>query len=263
MIKSSMGKEKMKKGQVTLFIIIGIIIISAVLVFFLYIQPTYFPGGGGKPGFEGCVERELETSISEIGVNGGFANPEFYYLYQGEKIPYLCYTNLYYKSCVNQKPLLKQHFEENLKKAVEEKINRCFESSLDDLRSQGYSVLGEKGDLSLELVPGKVSVIYDAPVVIQKESTQKFTQFNFDINSPIYEMLMIATSIVQFETSFGDSDTDAFMLYYPNLIVRKLKQGEGTTIYIIEDKNSQTKFQFASRSFAWPAGYGVSEGVYG
>ncbi len=252
-----------KKGQVTIFIIVGIVIVAAVLVWFLWIQPTYFPSAGGKPGFEGCVETAIEDGLEEIGATGGFVNPEFYYLYQGKKVPYYCYTNLYYNACVVQKPFLKQHFEEGLRLVAKEKIDRCFESSLENLKSRGYTVIGGVGDLSLELVPGKVAVVYDAPVVIQRDAAQKFTKFAFDMNSPIYEMVMVATSIVQFETAFGDADTDGFMLYYPDLIVRKMKQSEGTTIYIIEDKISETKLQFASRSFAWPAGYGISEGVYG
>ena len=252
--------KRYSRGQVTIFIIVGIIIVAAVLVFFLWLKPTYFPGDNVKPGFGGCVERAVEKAVEELGINGGFAEPEFYYSYQGEKVPYLCYTNLYYKPCINQKPFLKQHFEENLEKSIRTRIDSCFESSLNDLRSQGYEVVGEKGDLSIEIVPGKISVIYDAPVVIQKSSTQKFTKFSFDVNSKIYDILMIATSIVQYETAFGDADMDSFMLYYPDLLVRKIKQSEGTTIYTLEDKQTQTKFQFASRSFAWPAGYGLSEG---
>ena len=66
---------------------------------------------------------------------------------------------------------------------------------------------------------------------------------------------MIATSILQFESSLGDSDTDALMLYYPEYIVSKIKRQDGTTVYILEHKISGIKFQFASRSLAWPAGY--------
>ena len=71
-------------------------------------------------------------------------------------------------------------------------------------------------------------------------------------------MLMIATSILQFETSYGDSDISTLMLYYPDMAIEKVKRSDGTTIYIIEDKQSKLKFQFASRSYAWPPGYGIS-----
>ena len=74
-------------------------------------------------------------------------------------------------------------------------------------------------------------------------------------------MLMIATSIVQFETKYGDSDTSALMGFYPDYSIDKIKRSDGTTIYIIEDKQTKLKFQFATRSYAWPAGYGLDSGL--
>ena len=68
---------------------------------------------------------------------------------------------------------------------------------------------------------------------------------------------MVSTSIIQSETKYGESDTTTLMLLYDYLIIDKLRQGDGTTIYILEDNNLGTKFQFASRSYAWPPGYGA------
>jgi hypothetical protein len=50
------------------------------------------------------------------------------------------------------------------------------------------------------------------------------------------------------------------MNYYHDLKVEKKKQLDGTNIYILTDRNNENKFQFASRSVAWPPGYGA-EGV--
>jgi len=68
-------------------------------------------------------------------------------------------------------------------------------------------------------------------------------------------MLMIATSLLQFEAKYGDSDTSSMMIYYPDYIIDKIKRDDGTTVYILENKEFGNKFQFASRSLAWPAGY--------
>jgi hypothetical protein len=37
--------------------------------------------------------------------------------------------------------------------------------------------------------------------------------------------------------------------------MQKIKQDDGTTLYIIENKKTGEKFQFASRSLAFPPGY--------
>jgi len=244
-----------KPAQVTIFIIIAILIVSAILIFFLYIQPTYFAPGSEKMEIERCIEKSIQDEINILGSQAGFAEPEFYYLYKNDRIGYLCYTNLYNKPCVVQKPFLKEHFEEQLKKTAGEKILQCYEDSIDNLKSRGYEVVAGTPGVNIELQPKSVIATLNAPVVISSESSQRFTKFTSIISSPIYDEVSIATSLLQYETKYGDSDISTLMIFYPNLIIDKIKRDDGTTVYIIQDKAVKTKFQFASRSYAWAAGY--------
>jgi len=57
--------------------------------------------------------------------------------------------------------------------------------------------------------------------------------------------------------TFGDAETTTYMNYYRDLKVEKKKKTDGTTVYIITDRNDGNKFQFASRSIAWPPGYAI------
>ncbi len=246
-----------KRSQVTLFIIIAIVIVAGLLVYFLWIGPTYV-SPSGKLQFEKCVKEVIEKNIEKLGINGGFVNPEFTILYQDEEIPYLCYTNLYYEPCINQMPFLINNFANNLKEMSEDEIWACYEAGLKELKRQGYEVIEGDKNLEIELNPNRVNVIIDAPVVLGGEGSQKFTRFNIAVDSRIYEMTALATSIIQFETRYGDSDTTSMMTLYPNYRFDKFKQGDGTTIYIIEDKDYGNKFQFASRSLVFPPGYGLN-----
>jgi len=250
-----------KSGQVTIFIIIALVIVALVLVFFLWVRPSYLVGKSGRIGLEGCLDNTIEESVKDLAVKGGFVNPEFTYTYKAEEIPFLCYTNLYYEPCVNQEPFLVSHFQDELLWAISEDIYSCFDNSLDDLRSQGYEVVTGDKSAEIELEIGKVVVHLTAPVVLERESAKRFTEFEIEVNNPIYEILGIATSIVQFETSYGDSDVLTLMQFYPDYLIDKIKQSDGATIYVIEDKISGIKFQFASRSFAWPPGYGQKSGL--
>jgi hypothetical protein len=45
------------------------------------------------------------------------------------------------------------------------------------------------------------------------------------------------------------------MIYYPSLKVEKKKQGEGSTVYILTDRDTDEKFYFAVRSLAIPPGF--------
>lgn len=241
-----------RKGQVTLFILLAIMIVSVVLIFILWARPTYLSGETTGLGFENCIKDAIEPVIDDLGETAGFANAGFSYPYGGQDFVYLCYTNEYYKTCTVQVPFLRTNFQNQLEGVMEEKINVCYENSIDDLKSKGYSVTSGIVNYEILLEPGIVRVEVDAPTVI---GSQKFARFNVKTNSPIYEMVMISTSLLQSEAKYGDSDISEMMRFYPDYIIDKIKRDDGTTIYILENKLFGTKFQFASRSLAWPAGY--------
>ncbi len=255
------GKTKNNRAQITIFIIIAIIIIASVLIFFLFIQPRYFIQENAGLGFETCMQDAVKEELNILSLQGGYINPQLYYLYQNNKIGYLCYTNLYYKTCTVLRPFIKQHLEEQLTKATKEKVVSCYESSLNELKSRGYNIKQGSINYSVLIEPNKIKILLEAPVTLTRQTAQQFSKFNAEINSNFYNMLMIATSILQYETRYGDSDVTSLMVFYPDLIIDKLKQSDGTTIYIIQDKLTKFKFQFASRSLAWPAGYGADTGL--
>lgn len=241
-----------KNGQVTIFILIGILIVSSILVFFLWAKPTYFGDGVGVKGFEGCVEDVLEDGIAELEGRAGFIDADFSYSYLGEELTYLCYTNSFYETCTVQVPFLKNVFDENLEALIRDEVRACYDASLDSLRDQGYEVAAGGIDYNIEIEPGVVRMEIEAPTSV---GTSRVARFNVMLGSPLYEMLMIATSILQFETKYGDADVSSMMLYYPDYYIEKMKRGEGTTVYVLEHKSFGNKFKFASRSLAWPAGY--------
>jgi len=252
----SMKKELNKKGQVTIFILVGIVIVSVILVFFLWARPTYFAETEGRLNFESCVEDVVEESIEELEKKAGLIDPDFTYAYDGEDLAYLCYTADYLETCVVQVPFLKNVFDEGMRSLVRSGIDACYDNSLEELRLQGYSVVA--GDVTYDVLiePGIVSVEIEAPTTVGSE---RLARFNVRVASPVYEMVMIATSIVQFEAELGDSDASSIMLLYPDYVVEKIKRGDGTTVYILESKVYGDVLQFASRSLVFPAGY-VMEG---
>lgn len=245
-------KKENKKAQVTLFIIVAIIIVSGLIVFFIWSGPETFFDKGSNLGFEGCVNNVVEGAIDELSLKAGYINPELTYLYMDEEIPYLCYTEENYQTCVVQKPFLKQHFESELERYLREEIDECYEDSLNNLRSQGYDVRSGKVTYDINFEPGVARTTINAPTAV---GTSSYTKFNAVLNTNIYEILMISNALLQYEAQYGDSDTDTLSNFYPQYSIQKVKRGDGTTIYMVEDKITKTKFQFASKSLVWPAGY--------
>ena len=106
-------------------------------------------------------------------------------------------------------------------------------------------------------MPGKIRIDVSADMsVIKNEVSQRFEGFNVEIDSEMYNLLMLAMSIIDYESTYGDSETSLYMLYYPNLDIQKIKLGDGSTIYILRDVTTGDEFTFASRAQAWPGGYG-------
>ncbi|MBU3924283.1 MAG: hypothetical protein KJ592_05165 [Nanoarchaeota archaeon] len=247
-----MEKSGQDRGQVTIFIIVGIVIVSALLVFFLWAKPTYFSESGTRIGFEGCVEDVVGQAIDELELKAGFIDPKFTYAYNGEELTYLCYTNNYYETCTVQVPFLKNVFDEQMEILIRDKVDVCYDNSIGSLREQGYDVGSGSVDYDVLIEPGVVRVEIDAPTTV---GGQSFTRFNVRVNAPVYDMVMIATSILQFEAKYGDADASSMMDYYPDYVIDKVKRGDGTTVYILENKVMGNKFKFASRSLVFPAGY--------
>lgn len=240
------------RGQVTIFVILAIVIVSVVLIFIFWRGPDSEFELRKRVGFEGCVQDALAQGIKELSPKSGFTNPESTYSHLGEQVPYLCYTNEYYKTCVVQTPFLKQNFESEMKKLIRERVNTCYENSVNSLKDEGYDVVSGAVDFEVLAEPSVLRVELMAPTRIGSSS---FTKFNIEEQNDIYDILMIATSILQYEAGYGDADVSSMMFLYPEFIIDKLKQSDGTTIYVITSKRYGTEFKFASRSLAWPPGY--------
>lgn len=253
-----MSREKRgnEKGQVTIFIIIAILIV-VVLLFIFYPRIKVYVTPATPSGYiEDCVKEELGV-IETLEKQGGSLNPRNFVLYNNEKIEYLCYTNEYYKTCTMQQPLLESHVESEIYEHLKPVVDKCVAGLVTDLRSKGYSVTQGETSFSVEIVPKNIKIIIQAGITATKDSSQSFDKFAVSQKSSLFELLSIASSINNWEARYGDSVPEMFMMHYPNLKVEKLKQGDGSKIYILTDRESEEYFQFATRSLSWPGGYGV------
>ncbi len=253
--------QKNHRGQVTIFIIIAIIIIViGVLIYLFYPQiKTLFKSGSQNPAafMQTCLEDEIKDTMEIISLQGGSVNPEHFYLYQDNKLEYLCYTNEYYLTCTVQQPLLKSHIESEIENEIAEEVEACFEDLRESFENAGYDVELSSGNTIVELLPEKIVTTLTSKLTLTKGDTEIYDSFSIVLDSNLYELVSIATSIIDWEATYGDAETTNYMNYYHDLKVEKLNQMDGSTIYILTNRDTEEKFQFASRSVAWPPGYGV------
>ena len=251
-----MEKMKLKKGQVSIFIILGILIVLVLLILFSRDAgfDTIFAKQSPYQEIEGCAQTAIQEGLDILMLQGGVIESENYFMYEGKKIDYVCYSENEYENCIMQKPILTNTIRDELVKYSTPKIKSCLNSVKSSLESRGYSVVMRDPEIVIDLVPDNVLVDMNLGLRIEKTGVESFDHIRTGIKSKIYNFALITSSISQWETRYGDSETLNYMLYYPSLKVEKKKQSEGTTIYILTDRDSNEKFYFASRSIAVPAG---------
>ena len=265
MIEKEGKRSKLKifpqnfRGQVTVFIILAVLIIALGVLIYMFwpkiISTVSSETKNPSVFIQECMDDVIEETVENVSLQGGSVNPTAYYNYENNRIEYLCYTNQYYKSCVVQQPMLLQHMQSEILKEIEEETTTCFDLLKKSYTTKGYEVDMKPGNTIVEIVPNKIITTFNYTVTLTKGETEKYQDFNIVLNNNLYQLVNIADSIIDFENIYGDSETTVYMNYYHDLKVQKIKQIDESTIYILTDKTDDNKFQFASRSYAFPPGY--------
>ncbi len=250
-----------KRAQVTIFIIIGIIIVAlGFLIYSFYPQIKSTLGGEEKNPIsyiQTCLEDEIKDTAETLSLQGGTLTPENYVMFEDSKVQYLCYTNEFYRTCVVQEPMLKQHIEAEIRDKIGGDVEACFASLKSSYERKGYDVDLKSGSRRIELLPRRIVGTFNYSMTLTKGDTQRYDSFVVILNNNLYELVAIANSIIEWETLYGDAEVTAYMTYYHDLKVEKNLRESGEKIYVLTDRNVGSKFQFAIRSQAWPAGYAV------
>lgn len=247
-----------KRSQVTVFIILALAILVILILLFVQRQ-NIFPTTSAQtsPVFEikKCMADAVKQNAGLIASQGGSLNPSSSYLYEGNKLQYLCYSSEYYQPCVMQKPLLKSDIERELEESSKSQIESCINAIKDSLIKKGYTVNSKKPDVKVELILNNIIVSAEnVDLEISKASKESYKSIKTEISSKMYEFAMIASSISNLEAHYGNSETMTYMMYYPSLKVQKIPQGDGTRVYILTNKETNEKFMFAARSMTYPSG---------
>ena len=211
-------KNKNKRGQVTIFIIIAIVVVGLAALFYSFypeIRSTFISEVKSPQAFiQSCLEEDIEATADKLSLQGGDLDPEFYYKYKTDNLRYLCYTTEYYKLCTVQEPMLKEHIEKEIKDAINSKASECFDELKKTYQDKGYQVTLTKGPMNVELLPKRIVATFDNTFILKKDTSETYNDFRVILNNNLYELVSIAISIIDFETTFGDAETTFYMNYY-------------------------------------------------
>jgi len=221
---------KINRGQVTIFIIIAILLVSFVALFFVFKDKLL---GDGVPSemvpvynsFILCLEENINSGISILESQGGYIYLPDYesgseYMpfssqldFVGLSVPYW-----YYVSGNNiqkeQVPTLKS-MEDQLSTFVENKVDNCL---FDSYAEQGFTIIKGKPSADVEINQNEVLLNLDMDFTVEKEDTVIIKTHELSVQSNLGELYDSAKSVYNEEQKslFLENYTmDILNLYAP------------------------------------------------
>jgi len=200
-----------KRGQVTIFVILGIVVLLLILVLTVF-RDTLLESKFGtqtnddlvstqvesiREYVEGCIEEKGYEVIDVLGKQGGSLNPGLSKYWHGDNISYLCYTEQY-AACYNMVPFLTSHMEDEITNYVQENLQYCIDFS--SWRSRGYEI--SAGEYKVETTIGEENIIIlvDYPITITRgDSVLEENRFSKNFDVPLGKLARVARMIVDKE----------------------------------------------------------------
>ncbi|MBU2496641.1 MAG: hypothetical protein KJ767_01100 [Nanoarchaeota archaeon] len=254
-----------KRGQITIFIVIAILIIALVVVVFLVRnQLIPLPQAGiasSSLQFENsikeCVRVNARNAITILSLAGGDTENELNSVtFKDDSYTYLCYTGVP-GVCVNQKEVIwhdETQLEEKLGSVIETRTPSCINKIITSAEKNGFAVTSsEEPNAEVEIKDGRVDVSYIQAIEFAKgDDKSSFEKFDVPINSNLWDFVEVTNNIVNekanCDTEFSNVDKLSIAMTRGILVS---EEGNARNIYfarIYSLKKGQEEFRFATRS---------------
>lgn len=249
-----------KRGQVTLFVILGIVIV-ALIVLLLAFRKDIMPKTGSlenleevmrniDKGIKGCMAQSAEEPIKRIGLQGGYlSTPEgSYRRWNDYPISYLCYNMANTEACRNRF-LTVGNMEEQLAAAIKENMAKCF--AVEEFADLGLIKTIEvmpvdNFDVKTTISKDIVTVELNAKVEVKGSGGSKVKdKFEVPIRSPLGELYDVSQDILDAETTLGRFDQLTYMLAKMSRYTIYVQKPYPDKIYQIKLREKDYIFQFA------------------
>ncbi len=247
-----------KRGQATLLITVGIIILILLSIAF-YLRSSFIT----PPKIEDlqketdcpqkiitdCIGRVAPDYINLIGKQGGYLNtpPDTFRLFNGSRVSVLCYNIPGRDECINRM-LTKEEMEKQLENALDFALQSCVNVQSCKGFSSGFSIQTPKKlktDVNIE--KDKVLVKVNYPVVLTSRSGAQLTvqDFSTALDYPLGSLYDVAVNqVIDTEAEFGNFEQLLYMITHKGKILIELKKPYPDKLYILKTNNNPFRFQF-------------------
>ncbi len=233
-----MLKLNQKRGQIAIYVIVAIAIVSAIVLLFVFRDSLF---GERIPEqfrpiynvYSSCLESEIESAVSILGSQGGYIEvPESTLAsdfspysnsltFFGANVPYWFYLSS--NGVVGEAVPLKSDMEREAASFIESRIDEC---DFAQYYAQGfYITLPEDKSVSVNIQDDKVSVTLIANLVVSKEGeSARKTRHVVDIESKIGKLYSEARNIYEKQRS------EAFLEEYAVDVLRLNAPVDGVSV---------------------------------
>jgi len=244
-----------KRGQMTIFIILGIILIIIVAVYFVGVKTEIIPPllttsnadsemSDIEDHVEDCLEEIGTQYVRIIGEQGGYLNPgvDTYRMYNDTKVSYLCWNQQDISLCTNRLLTLNK-MEEDLEFAISQALQTCINvyDYSDDVKAQN------DWELEVDINFANVGLTLLYPVTVDKGDGEIASEDEFSVNldAPLGELYEVSQDTVNSHASIGDFDQLLYMLSKLSKYTIYKYKPYPDTIYQLKLREHGYIFQFA------------------
>jgi hypothetical protein len=245
-----------KSGQVTVFIIIGLLIIIILGLTLYYSKILNNPKnniddnnlyGNNEANFDSYVKSCLKLVSNDVIIstikNGGIVKPNDFIQYKNKEYSVVAI----YDSKLNIKPLFFKNLENDLSNEIKINLDVCIKSSY--FKNQGYEVIFQTKKVKSTIEDEFISVELNFPVTLKKgKKVKNYDIFTEQINLPLGIFHKAGIDILNSEAVNGFFDKEKFMLKN-GFIINKHKPYPNTIyeIKLVDEKykNENITYKFA------------------
>lgn len=249
-----------KKAQVTMFIIIGIVLVVLVslLVYFkdiIFFAPSTTEDLASECSqiqdhIKECIEKVADQPIKTLGMQGGYiSTPEdTYKLFNGSRVSYLCYNMEETERCRNRM-LQQSDMEAQLEDVIQQQLNTCINIKQFESAASSYRVEPQKTYQTTVVINNDdITVDVNYPLKLTSKRSDLTADCNphniAKLDYPLGRIFGVVLDIIDSETEFGEFEQLTYMLVHKGQFVIYKFRPYPDKVYRVKQKDNDYIFQF-------------------
>jgi hypothetical protein len=242
-----------KRGQATIFIILGIVLVVAVILFFVLtkteiIPPLLTPSDAASQirdvdeHVTDCLQEVGIEYVNILGAQGGYLNPgpDTFRMYNDSQVSYLCWNQEGLPTCTNRL-LTVSRMEEDLTDAISQGLQTCINvyDVSQDIQAE------EDWELEVDIAQENVVLTLFYPVEVAKGSDiATEDEFVQTLDVPLGNLYDVSQDIVNQHAVIGDFDPLLYMLEKLSQYTIYKNKPYPDVIYQVKEREHSFVFQF-------------------